>query len=193
MAPTDNCTKNWHLLPPCVSLNGRNRSAPIAQNNKHVKLLMEETTAPFGINNFNADEKIRMNLDLSCTESMLETLAQIDAWALAQLAKDTKLYFKKELSESELRSAYRPCATPHERNGVQYAPTVRAKVMLEGPNKIRVWGPNTEKRDIPVDFRICKLTPQLTVKSLWLMNGSAGVLFECHDLVCVEEDISCPF
>ena len=134
-----------------------------------------------------------MNLDLSCTESMLETLAQIDDWALAQLAKDTKLYFKKELSENELRSAYRTCATAHEKGGVQYPATVRAKVMLEGPNKIRCWGPNKEPRDIPLDFRGCKLTPQLVVKSLWLMNGSAGVLFECLDLIVEEEDISCPF
>ena len=193
MAPTDNCTKNWHLLPPCVSLNGRNRSALISEDNKHVKLLMEETKAPFGAGNFNVEEKVRMNLDLSCTESMLTTLAQIDEWALAQLRKDTKLYFKKELSETELRGAYRPCATPHEKNGVQYPATVRAKVMLEGTSKLRVWDANKENRDIPLDFRICKLTPQLTVKSIWLMNGSAGVLMECHDLVCVEEDISCPF
>ena len=64
-------TSTWNLLPVCTSLNGRNKSAPIACKNEAVKVKLEETYAPFGAGNFNPEEKVRLNLDISCTESHL--------------------------------------------------------------------------------------------------------------------------
>jgi hypothetical protein len=186
-------TSTWNLLPVCTSLNGRNKSAPIACKNEAVKVKLEETYAPFGASNFNPEEKVRLNLDISCTESHLAFCKKVDEWALKQLAKDTKTYFKKQLTEAELKQAYRPLATPHEKNGVQYPPTLRLKVMMEGPNKLRCWTKDREQREIPEDFRNTKVTPQVTVKSIWLMNGQAGVLCECSDVIVQEEDVSCPF
>ena len=186
-------TAKWQLLPVCTSLNGRNKSAPIVCENQSVRLKLEPSTAPFGAGNFNVEETVRLNLDLSCKESHLKLLTQIDEWALKQLAKDSKLYFKKELSETELRAAYRPCATPHEKAGVQYPPTMRLKIMTEGPNKIRCWTPDHQPRPMPEEWRNCRLTAQVVVKSLWIMNGAVGTLFECHDIIVDEEDISCPF
>ena len=113
MAHTNNCTTNWHLWPVCTSLNGRNKSAPICEDNKHVKLTLEQTVAPFGAGNFNKEETTRLNLDVSCTESYIAFLEKVDEWAIHQLSKDTKSDFKKQLTETELRAAYRPCATRH--------------------------------------------------------------------------------
>ena len=186
-------TSTWNLLPVCTSLNGRSKSAPICSKNQAVKVKLDETYAPFGAGNFNPEEKVRLNLDISCTESHLAFCRKIDQWALAQLGKDTKTYFKKQLNEAELKQAYRPCATPHEKNGVQYPPTIRLKIMTEGPNKLRVWTKDKELRELPEDFRNCKITPIVTVKSIWLMNGQAGVLLETFDIILEEEDISCPF
>ena len=85
-------TSTWNLLPVCTSLNGRNKSAPIACKNEAVKVKLEETYAPFGAGNFNPEEKVRLNLDISCTESHLAFCKKVDEWALKQLAKDTKQY-----------------------------------------------------------------------------------------------------
>ena len=186
-------TSTWNLLPVCTSLNGRSKSAPICSKNQAVKVKLDETYAPFGAGNFNPEEKVRLNLDISCTESHLAFCRKIDQWVLGQLGKDTKTYFKKQLNEAELKQAYRPCATPHEKNGVQYPPTIRLKIMTEGPNKLRVWTKDKELRELPEDFRNCKITPIVTVKSIWLMNGQAGVLLETFDIILEEEDISCPF
>ena len=186
-------TAKWLLLPVCTSINGRNKSAPIVCENQSVKLKLEPTTAPFGAGNFNVEEKVRMNLDLSCSESHLKILTQIDEWALKQLSKDSKLYFKKELSDTELRAAYRPCATPHEKNGVAYPPTMRLKIMTDGPNKIRCWTPDRQPRPMPEDWRNCRLTAQSTVQSIWLMNGAAGVLFQCCDVIVEEQSMDCPW
>ena len=108
-------TSTWNLLPVCTSLNGRNKSAPIACKNEAVKVKLEETYAPFGASNFNPEEKVRLNLDISCTESHLAFCNKVDRWALAQLSKDSKQYFRKQLNEAELKQAYRPCATPREK------------------------------------------------------------------------------
>ena len=186
-------TSTWNLLPVALSLNGRSKSAPIASKNQAVKIVLDETYAPFGASNFNPDEKVRLNLHISCSDSHLAFCKKVDEWALKQLAKDTKTYFKRQLSEAELKQAYRPCATPHEKNGVQYPPTLRLKVMMEGPNKLRCWTKEREQREPPEDFRNCKVTPQVCVKSIWLHNGQAGVLFECVDIHVVQEDVSCPF
>ena len=186
-------TTSWNLLPVCTSLNGRNKSAPITCNNQSIRLKLEPTTAPFGAGNFNKEELVRLNLDLSCTEAITALLTDIDKWAFEQLSKDSKNYFKKQLSATELLAAYRPCATPHEKDGIQYPPTMRLKIMTEGPNKVRCWTPSKELREMPKEFRNCIITAQATVKSIWLMNGQAGVLFECYDLVVEEQDVSCPF
>jgi hypothetical protein len=187
-------TSTWNLLPVCTSLNGRNKSAPICSKNQAVKVKLEETYAPFGASNFNPEEKVRLNLDVSCTESHLAFCKKVDEWALKQLAKDTKQYFKKHLTEAELKQAYRPLATPHEKNGIQYPPTIRLKIMTEGPNKLRVWSKDKELREMPEDFRTCKiLAVQVAVKSIWLMNSQAGVLLEASDIIVQEDDVSCPF
>ena len=187
-------TSTWNLLPVCTSLNGRSKSAPICSKNQAVKVKLDETYAPFGAGNFNPEEKVRLNLDISCTESHLAFCRKIDQWVLGQLGKDTKTYFKKQLNEAELKQAYRPCATPHEKNGVQYPPTIRLKIMTSGPNMLRVWTKDKELRELPEDFRNCKIiAAQITVKSIWLMNSQAGILFECSDIILQEEIISCPF
>ena len=190
---TDIDTSTRNLLPVCTSLNGRNKSAPICSKNQSIKVKLEPSYAPFGASNFNKEETVRLNLDISATESYLAFCEKVDSWALKELAKDTKLYFKRQLSEAELKQAYRPCATPHEKNGVQYAPTIRLKIMMEGPSQIRCWTKEHEPRDPPLDFRNSRLTPLVTVKSLWLMNNQAGALMECSDVVVEEEDVSCPF
>ena len=112
---------------------------------------------------------MRLNLDISCTETYLAFCQKVDQWALKQLAKDAKLYYKKQLSDAELEQAYRPCATPREKNGVQYPHTLRRKVMTAGLNKIHCWTSDREQRAPPEDWRNCRLTPQVTVKSIWLM------------------------
>ena len=183
----------WQLLPPCTSLNGRNRSAPIAFDNQSVKIALGSTKAPFGSGNFNPEELVRLNLDLSCTAAYTAFLSSVDKWALSELGKNPTLYFKKDLTPTEVKAAYRPCATPHEKNGIQYPETMRMKIMASGNNAIRCWTPERQPRPMPTDWRKCTITPHVTVKSIWLMNGQAGVLFECHDCVVQEDDISCPF
>ena len=65
--------------------------------------------------------------------------------------------------------------------------------MMDGPNKLRVWTKDKELREMPEDFRNCKVTPEVAVNSIWLMNGQAGLLFECSDVIVEEQDITCPW
>ena len=65
--------------------------------------------------------------------------------------------------------------------------------MMEGPNKLRCWTKDREQREMPETFKNCKVTPQVTVKSIWLMNGQAGVLFQCSDVIVEEQEIRFSF
>jgi len=187
-------TKNWSLLPVATSLNGKSKAAPITAGGQRVSFALPPTKAPFGANNFDPLEKVRMNLDVSCTDQYTAFLGKVDKWAVEQLSKDPSKYFKQAKTPTELRAAYRKCATPHEKDGQKYSDTMRLKIMLDGPNKIRCWTPDHQPRDIPTDFRNCTITPFVSAKSIWLMGGnSAGILWECSDCIVEEEDISCPF
>jgi hypothetical protein len=190
----DTNTAKWELLPVCTSLNGRHKSAPICCENHRVAVNLPPTKAPFGASNFDSNEKIRMNLDLSCTDEYTAFLEKVDQWALGELAKAPTKFFKKDLDKTEIRAAYKSCATQHEKNGQRFPDTMRVKIMLEGPNKLRCWTPDRQPREIPEDFRLCTITPQVVPKSIWLMGGnSAGVLFECYDCIVEEMSVECPF
>ena len=193
MTPDKMAELQWQLLPPCTSLNGRNRSAPIVCENQHVKINLEGTRPAFNASNFNPEETSRLNLDLSCTLSYTEFLRTVDTWALRELSKNPTLYFKKDLSPAQVKAAYIECARTHEKNGVQYPASMRLKIMVNGPNQIRCWTSDREPRPLPDDWRKCIITPQITAKSIWLMNGQAGVLFECYDCIVQDDDVSCPF
>ena len=136
-----------------------------------------------------------MNMDLSCTDEYTASLEKVDKWALGELAKAPTKFFKKDLDKTEHgnQSGIHDCATPREKNGQRLPDTMRVKIMLEGPNKLRCWTPDRQPREIPDGFRLCTITPQIVPKSIWLLGGnSAGVLFECYDCIVEEMSVECP-
>ena len=169
-------TANWKLLPTISNVRGH-KSAQLVCEKKGtcapqiVKMHMDPTRAPFGAGNFNKEDTIRVNLDLECTHTYMEVLGRVDAWVIDTLAANPDLYFKKHLTRDEVIKAYKPSCTPHEKNGVDYAPSMRCKTNLEGPSKVRCWTPDRIQRAVPEDWRRCTITPLVTFKSIWFMNG----------------------
>ena len=149
---------NWKILPTISNVRGH-KSAQIVQEKEGicspqvVKIHLGPTRAPFGAGCFNSEEKIRVNLDLECTNTYTELLERIDAWVIDTLAASPELYFKKPLTRDEVIKAYKPSCTPHSKNGIDYSPTMRCKTTLEGPSKVRCWTPERFLRAVPEDWR----------------------------------------
>jgi hypothetical protein len=182
----------WELLPVVTNARG-SKSAPITCQGGAIKIKMEPTRAPFGAGNFNKEDTVRVNLDLACTESYIEFLKQVDAWVIDRLVAHSKTVFKKEMSKDEIKGIYRPSYTAHSKAGIEYMPTMRTKINTCGPNAVKCWTAEKTPRDLPQDWRNCTITPEVLVKSVWLMNGGCGTLFEIKNAIVEEASDECPF
>ena len=187
-------TANWQLLPITCNARG-NKTAGIVCDNKVIKVKLDETKAPFGAGLWQQKpEDTRLNLDLACNERYLKFLETVDEWAIDQLAQRSAEYFKAPKTKDEIRAIFKPSATPHEKNGISYAPTMRAKMNIAGANCIKCWSDSKASRNQPDDWRNCTLTPEVLIKGLYFMAGGVGVVYECHNIVVVEDEPEeCPF
>ena len=130
---------------------------------------------------------------MSCTESYKTILNEIDGWVISKLAADPKAYFKKQLSRDEVKAMYKPSVTPHSKNGVDYAPTLRCKINAEGPRQIKCWGVDRVSRPLPEEWRGCTLQPIVTVRGVWFMSGMCGVTYEVANIIVEEASEECSF
>ena len=135
-------TTNWTILPIVINARG-NKSAQILCNNAPVKIKFGPTTAPFGAGLFTKDDAAtRLNLDLQCDETYCEFLNAVDDWAICLLADRSTEFFKKTMSKEEVVIIFKPSATPHCKNGIEYAPTWRTKINVSGLRPVRCWRPD---------------------------------------------------
>ena len=192
MTTFTNCN-NWNLLPVATNVRGVRSAAITCENSAPVKLLLGPTHAPFGAGSFQPEEKIRLNLDLTCTEVYTKMLSVIDAWVIGRLAADPMGYFKKPMSLAEIKSIYKASSTPHSKNGVEYSDTMRTKLNMEGPKVVKCWTPEKVSRALPLDWRGCTLKPIVLVRGVWFMSGQCGITFETQHCTVEEEDLECPF
>ena len=187
-------TANWLLLPITCNARG-NKTAGIVCDGEVIKVKFDETKAPFGAGLWNKQpDDIRLNLGLACTERYLNFLDSVDEWAIDQLAQRSAEYFKGPKTKDEIRAIFKPSATPHEKQGISYPSTMRCKINIAGTNCIKCWHPSKALRNRPDDWRSCTLTPEVTIKGLYFMAGGVGVVYECQNIVVVEEGPEeCPF
>ena len=186
-------TANWQLQPIVCSSRG-NKSAPITCNNAPIKVKFAQTVAPFGAGLYNAPaDATRLNLDLACGDDYLSWLAAVDDWACIELSKRSTEFFKKKMSKEEVKAMFKASATPHSSNGIEFAPTMRTKINIQGMNAVKCWNPDKTARSIPEDWRGASLTPEISVRALWFMAGSVGVLYEIHNIIVDQEEQVCPF
>lgn len=185
-------TANWQLLPIVCSARG-SKSAQILCNNAPIKVKLEPTKAPFGAGVWNQTPDItRLNLDLQCS-NYLEFLQKVDDWAIDKLAANSSQFFKKTMSKEEIKGIFKPSASPHEKNNVPYEPTFRCKINVAGANVVKCWNADRSARSIPDDWRGATITPEVTIKGLWFMQGGCGIVFEVHNCIVEEESAECPF
>ena len=136
----------------------------------------------------------RVSLDLRCTcPTTLAIFQEIDAWAVAELAKNSERIFGKKMSLEQVQAAYRPCLRRKE----GFAPLLHTKMTLDaGPNATSFWDEQKQRRLPPDDFRNVSLLLKLSVPHLWLSAGTCGFVVNVTSyqiMPQVPEIEECPF
>ena len=97
------------------------------------------------------------------------------------------------MSEEEIRAVFKRSSTERCKDHVDYEPTCRTKINVAGPGAVRCWTPEKTLRALPEDWRRCSITPILTAKCIWFMQGGCGVTYQVDDCILVEKNEECPF
>ena len=184
---------NWNLASPLVGAKGGKTSAIAVNGEAPLVNISKFYKSPLGAGSWNAEEKVRLNLDLAIDDELEEWLEKVDTHVISLLAAKSPTYFKKNLTKDEVKQQFKPSATIHVKDGTSYPSTLRTKIMVAGPRAIRCWTPEKVERHMPDDWRLCQVRPQLLIKNVWFMNMQCGVTFECQNCVIKEFSPECPF
>ena len=140
---------------------------------------------------FSDPEASRVNIVWRPTQEVEEMLKNLDTWVLTQAKEHSVQWFGKQRSEESIHESYVPVLKSSDR----YASTFKAKMNIEPPNQVRVWGDDKQLVEPPTTWLNCITAPRIEVKSVWFMGTQFGLVLECTDLrMCREEaTFSCPF
>jgi hypothetical protein len=149
--------------------------------------------SPFGLNSYNDSQTNRKNLEFSIVTPALEAFfRKVDEFALQTAKENSERWFKKTLSEDEIKSMYKPCLTENV-NG--YPPTVRSKIAItSATTKTRIWkvtdlANNTREYEVgvPEDLnRNNRYIPIIAVAGVFFMQRIFGVSLTCTDIMVFE-------
>ena len=171
---------------------GFNSYIDIDENTKET-LARDECTAKFGLSDA-IEGSTRRNLELSVTsKDMLKWIRGNDQNNISHVSKNSKTFFKKELSEDVLgQTLYRWSAPDHPEG--KYDLLWRVMTM-SGKNKTNFFrieeetNANGEKEKVIVPCDSSVLTPWSTVTpitnigGLWFVSKGFGTTFVCTDLL----------
>ena len=188
-------SKFHHKEPRRNQNGGFNSYIDIDENTKETpRIQWDECTAKFGLSDA-IEGSTRRNLELSVTsKDMLKWIRGNDQNNICHVSKNSKTFFKKELSEDVLgQTLYRWSAPDHPEG--KYDPLWRVKVTMSGKNKTNFFrieeetNANGEKEKVIVPCDSSVLTPWSTVTpitnigGLWFVSKGFGTTFVCTDLL----------
>ena len=108
---------------------------------------------------------------------------------LKTVAENPQKYFGQPLTDEQIRERYQPAIKVSEKGYT----TLRAKMNLSGPAKVRCWSADKTPREMPLDWSMADVSPRLAIKGLWVMAREFGLLVEMTDALIEERSVECPF
>lgn len=162
--------------------------------------------APFGISDGLDESKKddgRKTLDMSIeTDELLENLSILDEHNIRIAAANCKKWFKRDLSEDQIRFMYRPIVKP-DNSGKGYRPMFRTKINVKNRGNMNAKIFEIREKDgkqieyIPRDASFVKrgarVVPIVEVGSLWFTTHQFGMTLECTDLIVFPQQESPEF
>ena len=185
------------ILDPQVSVRGA-KYALIDTNKLHgdgkLRLTIGDklipVSTPFGVSTFNNDDATRKNIEFTICEKDEVKINDIYTWALEYLASKPELFFKKNVSKTELMELFKHPIVKKEK----YVPKIKCKIDTAGKNQVRCWDAENQRCDFPSDLRGYKLIPRVCFNHIWFMSKECGFVCLCTDIQILEcPNEECPF
>ena len=181
------------ICPPTSTKKGSVRQSVISLDGQPFKFNVGPARIPFEVRPYNdAESSTRLNLNLEVTDPACEQyFEQLDQKIVELVASKSVEHFNKELSLDHIKLMYKSLL---QKNGT-YNSTIRSKINLESPRKLRAWNEEKEQVDLPPEFKNLDVVAAVAVKCLWFVANMFGATLECSDIMICENasvDI-CPF
>ena len=151
---------------------------------------MEFLEVPFEPSAFSDVEAIRVTLCLNASESVCNTLAELDAWCIETLSANPVPLLGLQLSPEQVKDHYVSCLKVSDKG----YKTLRMKMNKSGRYALQCYDLAKEKREHPDTWRGTSIQPRIYFKGLYVMGRDFGPILECtHALVQESKDDECPF
>ena len=147
--------------------------------------------APFGASCFEQNSaSTRLNLELTIENpALLDFLQALDRHIPTVARRNCSAWFKKELSEAEILSMYRPVVNAKENSN--FPPMMRSKInVASGRNQVRVHkaldtgsGMSHTKGTIDDITNDASYWPIIEISGMWFMSRQFGVSIVCTELL----------
>ena len=139
---------------------------------------------------FQQPDASRVNICFAADNETSGYFMRVDKKIIRMLFDDPMKYFGQPLTYEQIRERYQPAIKVNTEKGYT---TLRAKMNLSGPAKVRCWSPEKTPREMPLDWSMADVSPRLQIKGLWVMAREFGLLVEMTDALIEERSVVCPF
>ena len=139
---------------------------------------------------YNQPDATRVNLCLSVTPAVANSLQDFDEWCVTTLAAQSSKLLGSQLSVDEVRNKFQPTLRVHEATGSQ---SLRLKMNLSGRAAVRIWNPMGTQISAPPSWSQCSAKCRIRLKGFWLMAKEIGVVAECTDVQLDTAEAECHF
>ena len=146
---------------------------------------------PFEPSAFNDPEAQRVNLCVTPSAALCDSIAALDEWCITTLSANPTTLLGVSLTPDQIRERYVSCLRTSEKG----YKTLRSKINLSGRYSIQCYTPEKEKCVVPETWRGSLVQPRLLFKGCWIMGKDFGMLLETTHVLIQEGggDDECPF
>jgi hypothetical protein len=179
-----------------VSTNARgNKISNIKCENQQIRLQLgqkeEPLRCPFGASSWADLVTERLSMCYSSTPELERFFNAFDERVIELVAENSHAYLGLSLDLEAGRQMYVPIMKPGKG---EYSATIRTKINANnGRYGLKCFTPDAEPREMPNEFRDCKVLPCVEFMHIWFQNKQFGVtLLTTHAMIFEEQD-KCPF
>jgi hypothetical protein len=181
------------VLPPVAQwvfqkTSQEGKTMAISYGGKPIEFTVE-AVSPFDLSSFGVDS-IRKSLTLRLPPHWGERFECLEACLLDAVHREAPRFLGSDFTFDQVAEAYKPVS---KRTG-DYPRNLRVKVNTRGLQATRYWDAAKNPVEAPEHHAGLIFSARVTLRSLWFVNDTWGLVAECTDLKVLEaEAAECPF
>jgi hypothetical protein len=165
------------------------KTVSVSYESKPIEVTIE-AVAPFDLSSFGETDSIRQTLTLRLPAMWGEMVECMEACLLDAVHREAPRFFEKDMTFAQVEEAYKSIS----KRTAEYPRNLRVKVNTRGLQATRYWDEAKNLVAAPEHHAGLAFSARVTLRGLWFVNNSWGLVCECSDLKVIEaEVVECPF